>query len=255
VNAPPPAPASDLEICALEVPASFGDPRGRLADIRTAIAAGPRADLIVVPECALTGYASAELHFDLRPFAEPLEGPTLAAYRALARERHVHFAGPLVEQSEGAFFNSFVVVDPRGQLLGHYRKRHPWFPERWASRGTLPYPLLPIAGLRVALAVCYDIHFVADEASDTLAAADVLLFPSAWVDDSPTDLRTELFGGLVRRFGLTVVNANWGQGQPHLPGQGRSRIVGPDGDVEAPPGDGQIARVSAKVAPKRARVA
>jgi len=241
-----------MKICALEVPASFGDPRGRLTDIRAAIAQGESADLVVVPECALTGYVSPELSFDLRPFAEPLEGPTLTAYRALARDHAIHFAGPLVEELEGAFFNSFVVVDPWGELVCHYRKRHPWVPETWATKGSADYPRVPIAGLRLTLAVCYDIHFLAREAPDTLAAADVLLFPSAWVDDGAIDLRTGLFRGLVRRFGLTVVNANWGEGEPRLPGQGRSRIVGPDGAVEAPRLPGRISRVAAEVIRKPA---
>jgi predicted amidohydrolase len=239
-----------MKICALEMPARFGDPQARLADLDAALAQGEGADLVLVPECAVTGYVSSELHFDLRPFAEPLEGPTLSAYRALARDHQVHFAGPLVEAVPGAFFNSFVVVDPAGALVGHYRKRHPWFPETWASPGTWPYPDLRIAGLRLTLAVCFDLHFLAREARDTCAAADVLLFPSAWVDDDETDLRASLFGGLVRRFGLTVVNANWGEGDPHLNGQGRSRIVGPGVAVEAPRLPGQIARVTAEVSPK-----
>ena len=79
----------------------------------------------------------------------------------------------------------------------------------------------------------------------------MLLFPSAWVDDDATDLRTGIFRTLVRRFGLTVVNANWGEGEPRLRGQGRSRIVGPGGAVEAPRLAGQISRVSAEVLPKR----
>ena len=241
-----------MKICALEVPASFGDPRGRLADIRAALGRGDPADLVVVPECALTGYVSADLRFDLRPFAEPLEGPTSSAYRALAREHEIHFAGPLVEECQGAFFNSFVVVDPRGELVGHYRKRHPWLPETWATKGDLPYPDLQIAGLRLTLAVCYDVHFLAREAPETIAAADVVLFPSAWVDDGATDLRSGIFRTLVRRFGLTVVNANWGEGEPRLRGQGRSRIVGPGGVVEAPRLVGQVSRVVAEVLPKPA---
>jgi predicted amidohydrolase len=239
-----------MKICALEVPAGFGDPGGQLAAIRAAIGQGAPADLVLVPECAVTGYASDDLRFDLRPFAEPLEGPTLDAYRDIAREHQLHFAGPLVEESNGVFFNTFVVVDPQGELQAHYRKRHPWFPETWATKGTLPYPDFRIAGLRLTLAVCYDIHFLAREARQSLETADVLLFPSAWVDDGATDLRTDILGGLVRRFGLTVVNANWGQGAPRLPGQGRSRIVGPGGAVEAPRLVGRVSRVAAEVQSK-----
>jgi predicted amidohydrolase len=240
-----------MKVCALEIPARFGDPAGQLAAIRAALATGDPADLVLLPECSLTGYVSPALDFDLRPFAEPLFGPTLAAYRALARDHRTHLAAPLVERAPEGIFNSFVVVDPQGALLGHYRKRHPWHPESWATPGDVPGPDLRIAGLRLTLAVCYDIHFLAGEAPDTLVAADVLLFPSAWVDDGSTDLRAGLFCALVRRFGLTVVNANWGEGDPRLSGQGRSRIVGPWGAVEAPPQAGGIGRVVADVGAKR----
>jgi hypothetical protein len=53
-------------------------------------------------------------------------------------------------------------------------------------------------------------------------------------------------------LGLTVVNANWGQGEPRVQGQGRSRIVGPGGAVEAPRLAGQVSRVSAEILPKPA---
>jgi predicted amidohydrolase len=240
-----------MKICALEVPASFGEPQARLGDVRAALAQGEPADLVVLPECALTGYVSGDLHFDLRPFAEPLEGPTLAAYRALARAHHTHLAGPVIEEHFGACFNSFVVVNPAGDLLCHYRKRHPWFPEAWATPGGLPYPTFALGGLTLMLAICFDVHFLAREAPDALTAADVLLFPSAWVDDGDKDLRAGIFATLVRRFGLTVVNANWGPGEPWLRGQGRSRIVGPGGVSEAPALPDRISRVSADVGPKR----
>jgi 5-aminopentanamidase len=242
-----------MKICALEVPARFGDPRARLAEIGAALAEGPPADLVLLPECALTGYVTADWRFDLRSLAEPLEGPTLSAYRTLAREHSVYFAGPVVEEAGGAYFNAFVVVDPAGELRCHYRKRHPWFPETWATKGALPYPELEIGGLKLTLAICFDVHFLTREARETLMSADVLLFPSAWVDDGDLDLRTGIFGALVRRFGLTVVNANWGEGEPRLAGQGRSRIVGPGGAVEARALAGRVSRIEAEVARKPAQ--
>ena len=72
---------------------------------------------------------------------------------------------------------------------------------------------------------------MADEARPLLETSDVLLFPSAWVDDEPADARAAVLGSLARRTGVTIVNANWGPGAPPMRGQGASRVVGPLGEL------------------------
>ena len=110
----------------------------------------------------------------------------------------------------------------------HYRKRHPWAPEVWATPGKGPLPLLTIAGHTVTLAICFDLHFLRDESAAELTAADTLLFASAWVDETDA-LRMTLLTGLAITFSLNVVNANWGPGAPRIKGQGNSLIVDPAG--------------------------
>jgi len=83
------------------------------------------------------------------------------------------------------------------------------------------------------LAICFDLHFLEREAVATLGATDVLLFPSAWVDEDDTDGRAVIFQRLRRKFGVSIVNANWGEGVPRLQGQGRSRIITATGSHEA----------------------
>src|SRR5262249_4731408 len=87
-----------------------------------------------------------------------------------------------------------------------------------------------IGELTATIAICFDVHFLADEAADALSTSDVLLFPSAWVDErAGEDARGPIFAELTRRFGVAIVNANWAPSIPRLPGQGGSRIVGRDG--------------------------
>jgi predicted amidohydrolase len=128
-------------------------------------------------------------------------------------------------------YNAFLVFAPDGALVAHYRKRHPWYPETWATPGYAAPPVFEVRGARVTLAVCFDAQFLAEDAARELSEADVLLFPSAWVERH--DSRDALLGGLARRFDIAVVNANWGVGEPRVPGQGRSRILGRDGTVLA----------------------
>lgn len=225
---------------ALELPARFGDVRGSLARLDAALAAaradaarvGERVDVAVAPEACLTGYVSPGGDFDLARFAEPAGGPTERALAALAGAHSLTLVAPLVERDGARVFNACAAFGPDGAALARYRKRHPWIPETWASPGDLPYPLFAAGGLRATIAICFDAHFLEDEAAEALSAADVLLFPSAWVDDAGDDARAAIFTRLARRFGVAIVNANWGPGDVRVRGQGGSRIVGADGRAQ-----------------------
>jgi 5-aminopentanamidase len=212
-------------VTVLELPARFGDPDRAVSLIRGALEDEAPGDLVLLSECALTGYVSPTMVFDPTRFAEPLDSHTLAIYRRIARDFDTHVCGPLIEASDNALYNAMLVVAPGGELVAHYRKRHPWMPETWASPGTFAYPTFAIDGTTFTVAICFDVHFLEREAPATLGVTDVLLFPSAWVDEDETDAREAIFARLVRRFGISIVNANWGSGSPSLPGQGGSRVV------------------------------
>jgi predicted amidohydrolase len=212
-------------VAALELPHRFGDPVGQLELTDTLLLQARGAQLALLPECALTGYLSEGRDYDLSAFAEPLDGPTCGSLSKLARKHSLALAGPLIEASGEALFNAFVVFDATGALVAHYRKRNPWMPETWATAGELPNPVFEIAGMRITIAICFDVHFLGEDAPQQLAEADVLLFPSAWVDEDPVDARSTLLPELARTFGVGIVNANWGVGTPVIQGQGGSRIV------------------------------
>lgn len=201
-------------------------------------------ELALLPEAILTGYVSPRGDFDLRRFAEPLGGPTSAAIAALAREGGVALAAPLIEESGGRCYNSLILVDREGRQVGHWRKRHPWFPERWATPGDLGTPVVDLLGIRITAAICFDVHFLSEDAGAELDAADLLLFPTAWVDSpAHADLRAGLLPPLARRHGIGILNANWGPpvdpprgpwpfSRP-IPGQGGSRLLDASGRVVA----------------------
>ncbi len=218
-----------MDLALLELPARWNRVEEALADVDRLLATGPRVDLALLPEASLTGYASPAGGFDLTPFAEPMGGPTTEAVARLARAHGTAIAAPLVELSAGALYNAFVVISADGATLAHYRKRHPWYPETWAAPGDLPMPVFRLAGLTLTLAICFDVHFLARERARELEAADVLLFPSAWVEEESGDSRAPIFDALRSRFHVTIANANWGVGSPPVVGQGGSRVVLADG--------------------------
>jgi predicted amidohydrolase len=223
--------AAPLHVAVLELPARWNQPSVALAETDRLLASAPTPDLALLPEAAITGYVSPDRDFDLSPFAEPVTGPTAGALAALARGHACYLAGPLVERDGASVYNAFLVFAPDGTQVAHYRKRHPWYPETWATPGEAPPPVFELRGARLTLAVCFDAQFLADDAARELGEADVLLFPSAWVERH--DSRGALLAGLARRFDIAVVNANWGVGAPSIPGQGGSRVLGRDGEVLA----------------------
>jgi predicted amidohydrolase len=220
-----------LRVTVLELPASWGDPRAVLATVETELVRGPVADLVLLPEAALTGYVSADGDFDLARFAEPFDGPTARALSELARRRNVHLVAPLVLAEGGRCYNAMLGFDRHGRPSFTYRKRHPWIPETWATPGDAPPPVVDVEGVRVTIAVCFDVHFLSEESSSTLDAADLLLFPSAWVEER--DSRRTMLAELARRHRIAVANANWGPGIVRVPGQGDSSVLDANGRVLA----------------------
>lgn len=219
-----------MKLALLELPARFDAFERSFADARELALRSP-ADLVLLPECALTGYVDPGGACELARFAEDACGTTCAALASLAKEARAVVVGPWIERDGARVFNSVVGFDREGRRVVHYRKRHPWFPERWALEGDLPYPTLEVGGVRMTLAVCFDVHFLEREAAALLSSSDVLLFPSAWVDGGPIDLRGEIFRRIAETHAISVANANWGPGVPRVRGQGRSRFVSPNGDV------------------------
>lgn len=216
-----------MRLTILELPARWNAADRALADVEAALTANAATDLVLLPEASLTGYLSPDGETDLTPFAEPLDGPTARACRDLAARHRVHLVAPLVLREDAGLYNAMVCYAPDGTRPFIYRKRHPWIPETWATRGTAPLPVVTIADRTVTIAICYDLHFLPRESLRELEAAEVLLFPSAWVEEP--DFRIPRLQRLAAHFQLTIANANWGEGEIVVPGQGNSCVVGPDG--------------------------
>lgn len=220
-----------VRVSVLELPARYDGATLALADLDRLLEGGPKTDLAIVPETSFTGYVSPEGDFDLTRFAEPIDGPTVHAVLALAAKHRTNIVAPLILRDGQRVYNTAFVAAPDGQVLASYRKRHPWIPERWASKGTSPLPIFTIGDLRMTIAICYDGHFLPYDSKDILESVDALVFMSAWVDEE--DSRMPLLRGLARRFHVAVANANWASGDVEVPGQGESCILDANGRVLA----------------------
>jgi len=217
-----------MRVTVLELAASYARPQRVLAEVDARLANGAPTNLVVVPEAALQGYVSPDGDFDLSSLAEPIDGPTATACGALAKQRNIHLVASLVLREGDALYNAMTCFAPNGELAFVYRKRHPWLPETWATPGAERPPVISIDGIAITIAVCYDVHFLAEVRAE-LVASDLLLFPSAWVERP--DLRAARLAAVAKQFDIHVANANWARGVVEVPGQGGSCLVAPDGSV------------------------
>ena len=237
-----------LRVSVLELPARWREPEAALDEVDRLLSLGP-TDLAVLPEMSLGGYVSPQGDFCLTPFAEPIEGATIQAVAALADQHATTIVAPLVLAEGPDVFNAAVVVGPDGRVITVYRKRHPWLPERWATPGAAPHPLFRLGTHAITIAICYDGHFLEEEAVEALSQANLLVFTSAWVDN--VDSRVPLLRSIARRFGVAVANANWGSGVVDVRGQGGSCVIDAHGDVIARVDPTKSARVDADVQRRR----
>lgn len=115
-------------------------------------------------------------------YPEPEEGGTLDAVRQMAQEHRLYLVWPRYERAaDGRLYNSSILVDRAGGIVGRYHKMFPTIGEM--EEGILPGASCPIFETdfgRVALIVCFDMNFV--EIRDELQqqAPDLVIFSSMY---------------------------------------------------------------------------
>lgn len=186
---------------------------------------------------------------------DAVRGPTTSFMCALARELELILVAPLYELDarSGRRFNTAVVIDERGEVLGLYRKTHipqgqneqGQFLERFyyqASDGELgswpanvsPNPFFPVFQTRlgrIGVAICYDRHFAG--ATWTLArhGAEVIFSPAVTFGQKSRRMWPLEFAVDACRFKVFLGGSNRLGSEPpwNQPYFGQSHFVGPNG--------------------------
>lgn len=148
-------------------------------------AAGRGATLVLLPELFENLYwcqAQRESFFEL---AHPLEGhPFIPRFQALARELGVVLPLSFFERAGQAHYNSLVMIDATGDLLGLYRKSHipdgPGYQEKYYfNPGDTGFRAFATAAGTVGAAICWDQWYPESARAMALQGAEVLLYPTA----------------------------------------------------------------------------
>ena len=95
------------------------------------------AELVVFPETVTTGFSPGLPVEGLWDLVDAIPGSITAPIARAARDLGVHVVLPTYERGpeRGTVFNSAVLIDPHGEIVGLYRKTHPFPAERLSGGG------------------------------------------------------------------------------------------------------------------------
>jgi predicted amidohydrolase len=212
---------NNFSIAGLQLALASGDNRARIeAEVAATLHRFPWVQMVVLPELASFGPALAH--------AEALPGPTEERYRALARKLGIWLVpGSLYERDGDRIFNTALVIDPAGTVVGRYRKIFPFLPyEAGVSAGaeTLVFDVPDIG--RFGVSICYDQWFPEVSRAMAWRGAEVIVHPTlTGTIDRAQELVLAQANAIVNQCFFVDVN------HAGALGNGRSIVVGPDGDV------------------------
>ena len=171
----------DIRVASVQLEHEAGNKVANLKKIAqfAAKAAEQKVEIIVFPECCITGYwfLRKRTRGEIVALAEPVfEGPSSKALMALARQHKMTIGAGLVEiDADGTLYNTYVVAMPNGQAVRH-RKLHCFISAHVASGSEYTVFETP-HGCRVGVLTCYDNNLIENARITALAGAEILLAP------------------------------------------------------------------------------
>ncbi|MFT3996604.1 MAG: N-carbamoylputrescine amidase [Asticcacaulis sp.] len=119
------------------------------------------------------------------------EHPCVLAMQALAAELNVVIPTSIYEKEGPHYFNSLVVIDAGGELLGVYRKSHipdgPGYQEKYYFRpGDTGFKAWDTKFARIGIGICWDQWYPECARAMALLGAEILFYPTA-IGSEPHD--------------------------------------------------------------------
>jgi predicted amidohydrolase len=138
------------------------------------------ANLVVVPELALSGYMFASTD-EAREVAITPAHPVFGAWSDAVREAGAVVVGGFAELGDdGLVYNSAAVVDGTG-VLAVYRKIHLWDKEKLVfTPGSTPPPVVDTSVGKLGILICFDLEFPEMPRTLALGGAELLVAPTNW---------------------------------------------------------------------------
>ena len=237
--------------------ACAADPKVNLKKILSLVdqAAKKGAQIICTQEMVTSQYfCQSEEHrfFDL---AEPIPGPSTAAFQKAAKKHGVVIIASLFEKrASGLYHNTAAIIDADGKLLGIYRKMHipddPLFYEKfYFTPGDTGFKAWDTKFGRIGVLICWDQWYPEAARLTAMQGAEILFYPTAigWHPKEKAEYGTNQHGAwetiqrshavangcyvaAINRIGHEVIDGVGGDG---LEFWGQTFVAGTSGQILA----------------------
>ena len=242
-------------VAAAQIDSKLGDTQKNLAKMMafTGDAVGNGAQLVVFPECALTGY-QFESREEALGAAQPASGLAVDVMASLCKKLKTHVIFGMLEKVDNSLFNMAVLVGPEG-LVFKYHKNHIPFQgvDRYVDKGDRPFELCQSGDLHVGLQICYDIFFPESARVHSLLGADLITLPTNFATMGVVERAGFIINTRAIENKVYVLSCNRVGEERGYPFCGHSKIVDPMGVTIAEASTDQEEIIYADIDPVLAR--
>ena len=208
----------------------------------------PKTNLVIFPELAISGYEASKEEF--HSMAETItDGRSIKFMARLAAEYNMHIVYGFPERDlhvKDVLYNSAVMINNKGNVMGSYRKVHPFDNEKTWCRSGSDFPVFDTEIGRIGIMICWDTAFPETARIYALKGCDLLVVSTNWEKpyESDWDLVTR-----ARAFDNTLhlAAANRVGFDKALGFFGRSKIIDPAGNEIAALNEEKEGIISAEI--------
>jgi predicted amidohydrolase len=132
------------------------------------------ADVILLPE-GITVVGTGKNYAEI---AETVPGPTTARLGEMARRKNAYIIAGIYEREGQAIYNTAVLIDRKGDVLGKYRKVY--LPREEIEGGLTPgndYPVFQTDFGKVGMMICWDVQYADPARNLALRGAELIFLP------------------------------------------------------------------------------
>ncbi len=208
------------------------------------IAADGGAKIICFQQLINTHWFPADIKSDNFKLAEGVPGRTTGLMQELAQRFQTVIILPIFEKDpEEGYFNTAVVIDADGEILGKYRKIHVpqiplWEEKSYFQPGNLGFPVFSTRYGRLGVQICWDNFFPEGARILALKEAQIIFAPTAAAFDSQAKWEKVICANAATS-GIYIFRVNRVGKESKQNFYGKSFCANPDGDLVDQPSGAQ----------------